>query len=173
MAYPPVKFVWRSIESRTFTPRGTKMTKDGFIRNTLHLQPPVFADPIIKASAYVDPAKREQWKPEPLDLFRETMEAYTPLIQKLQQRGGTVALIGSPLTGRRLVQSELCYPRSPYWDLMGGTLGVDASVHFKDLHETSKLPCLDGLHLNSHDASTFTGELLEELRNQGFFNESD
>lgn len=89
-------------------------------------------------------------------------------IDRIQARGGRVALVRFPTSGPYWRQDERVYPRVRYWDRYAGTTSA-VTVHFKDVPAMRGLELPDSSHVNHWDAPVFTESLLAELTARGLF----
>ena len=91
-----------------------------------------------------------------------------PLAFELTKKGGNVAFVHLPVSGRSLAFSERFYPKRRFWDHFSSTVKGRA-VHFREVASLSGYTCPDTSHLDEKDAVRFTQALLAELERRGLF----
>ena len=89
-------------------------------------------------------------------------------IDRIEARGGRVALVAFPMTGPTAAAEEVRYPKAAYWDRLGKFTDCPR-VHFRDAPALSRFDCPDDNHLDKRDAPAFTAALLDELDRRGTF----
>jgi hypothetical protein len=90
--------------------------------------------------------------------FRELNEA----IRRIRSRGGDVAFVRLPSSGKRLQLEENRFPRGEFWDHISGDI-LAPCIHFQDVPTLAGVECPDDSHLDSRDTTSFTAALIEEL----------
>jgi hypothetical protein len=110
----------------------------------------------------------ETTRPRPagnLDL-EKLFERFAAAVRAIEGRGGCVAFLFMPLTGRSAEEEELGFPRAGYWERVAA--GTNAlKIHFRDAPTLAGFTCPDGEHLDGVDAVRFTRELASLLIGAG------
>lgn len=89
-------------------------------------------------------------------------------IERIQSRGGRVALVRFPTADEHWELDEARYPRARYWDRWAAESQA-TMLHFRDVPAMVRLPLPDTSHFDRRDAPAFTRALLDELERRGLF----
>ncbi|MBL7793801.1 MAG: hypothetical protein JNK77_15845 [Saprospiraceae bacterium] len=89
-------------------------------------------------------------------------------VDKIRSRGGKVVFVRTPSSGPMEEGEHKVFPRDQYWDRM---LAVSNSpgIHYKDYPETAAYICPEWSHLSPADAIDYTGHLVKQLEEKGWF----
>ena len=105
--------------------------------------------------------------------LQEELKRIEEMVSKIQARGGRVIFVVLPTTGAVHAIEEQKYPREKYWDVMAAHTKAIA-IHCSDYPSLSNFNSPDGLHLDYHDAKTFTRNfaliIKDALKSNGFVN---
>jgi hypothetical protein len=105
-----------------------------------------------------DPPSPEEW----LQSARRAEDYVTAI----GQRGGRVAFIRFPTSGRHYKREQLALPREDFWDAFAAETAA-TSVYFEDYPALSGFTCPDLSHLDRRDAPVFTLALVQILEQEG------
>jgi hypothetical protein len=97
----------------------------------------------------------------PVELLEQLAEI-EPLVAQIRARGGRVAFVRFPSSGRIRRIDEKQYPKREYWDRFAARTAAP-TLHYLDVPSLAEFECPDGIHLDERDAPRFTGLLLDEL----------
>ncbi len=75
------------------------------------------------------------------------------MVRRIQSRGGRVVFVRFPTSGEHWQIDQLKYPKSEFWDLIGGST-VAQTIHFVDHPALRQFELPDTSHLDFSDAAT-------------------
>jgi hypothetical protein len=87
-------------------------------------------------------------------------------VTAIQQRGGRVAFIRFPTSGRHYQREQLALAREDFWDVFAAETEA-TSIYFEDYPELSDFTCPDLSHLDRREAPLFTLALIRILEEEG------
>ncbi|MBW2280732.1 MAG: hypothetical protein JRG82_08290 [Deltaproteobacteria bacterium] len=88
-------------------------------------------------------------------------------IERIQARGGRVAIVRFPTSGAHWEFDEKAYPREHYWDRFAARTSA-VTLHFRDSAALSSFRLPDGSHVDFRRAPAFTRALIDALESRGF-----
>lgn len=92
--------------------------------------------------------------------FAELVRRIEAATQKIQRRGGLVALVNFPLNGEVKELNERYFPRRDYWEKLAAASSA-LKIHYADYSQLAAIETLDGTHFSGRGATLFTDELLK------------
>ena len=104
--------------------------------------------------------------------LEKVLEDVRLYINKIRSRGGRVMFVRTPSSGPMWEAEEKKYPRNQYWERMLSYTGSEG-IHFKDDPVTAQMICPEWSHLAPQDVITYTKQLIQSLRDKGWFNTGD
>jgi hypothetical protein len=104
------------------------------------------------------PPTAEEWLEEALET--------TPMVERIQERGGRVVFARFPTSGKHRDLDEQYYPRREYWDQFAAKTPA-LTIHFDDVPTLSRFELPDTSHLDYRDTAAFTEALVDELTRRG------
>ncbi len=93
-------------------------------------------------------------------------------VDKIRNRGGKVLFVRTPCSGPMEEAEKKKYPRQSYWDQMLAFTNT-VGIYYEDDSRTGQFVCPEWSHLSPHDAVLYTHALVEQLRNQNWFTNTD
>ncbi len=93
------------------------------------------------------------------------MDYYSDIFQKHLDKGGKLAILRPPVSGKYLETEGKLFPREKYWDRL--VQSVDAfSFHYADHPATKNMDPPEWSHLDRHDSDVYTRTLIQLLQDQ-------
>lgn len=90
-------------------------------------------------------------------------------VDRIRNRGGKVIFVRTPSSGPFAEAEQKGYPRDQYWDRLLAVTNAPG-IHFRDYAETKNFTCPEWSHLSLEDAIRYTGHLIQQLGEKGWFN---
>lgn len=109
------------------------------------------------------------WKNRYVDSVDVIMSHYVGLVKEFKEKGGRVAFIRPPVTGKYLENEPVMFPRDKYWDRLLEESG-SPGYHFQDNEMTSKMNPPEWSHLNRKEADLYTKIIIDLLKQDGLIN---
>lgn len=107
---------------------------------------------------------RPVWKNKFTDSVDVILTHYIDLANKFRERGGKIAFIRPPVSGKYLEHEPEMYPREMYWDRLLRESGCKG-YHFQDHPDTRDMIPPEWSHLNRRDADIYTRTIIGLLQN--------
>lgn len=104
------------------------------------------------------PASEAEW--------RDIVRRLAGFVERIGSRGGKVAFVRFPMTGRFEALDREFFPRERYWDTLAASVGT-VVIHSEEMPGVRDLRCPDESHLDTAGAIAFTKWLGRELTNRG------
>lgn len=101
-------------------------------------------------------------QPAPPAEREDLLKRFDAAVRAIEGRGGRVAFVYMPLTGRREEEEEREFPRRDYWDRLASATNA-LKIRFRDVPSLAGFACPDEEHLGVDDAIRFTRALAEVL----------
>jgi len=105
----------------------------------------------------------KNWYADSLDVI---LNHYSSLVQEFTKKGGRIAFIQSPVTGKYLHYEPILFPRETYWNALLEKSQVKG-YHYEDYPEMKAMTPPEWSHLNRKDADQFTRLLVTLLKQDG------
>jgi hypothetical protein len=142
-----------------------KVSVTGADRQT-HLEPRILADSAYRQlvrDIWLDGSDSPDRPPSPsADSVTATIAELSRDVAKLRARGGDVAFVRFPSSGRVLERERRDFPRERYWDRLATE--VDAvAIHFEDHPSLRDYDTPEWSHLSRSEAERFTRALVPIL----------
>ena len=109
-----------------------------------------------------------RYPPATPEVWQEVVAQLAGYVREIHARGGKVAFVKFPLTGRLLDLEAELLPRGRYWDVLAAGLGTDV-IHYEEMPGIDSLQLPDDSHLDPEGAVAFTRWLAQQLEQRGFF----
>jgi len=93
-------------------------------------------------------------------------------IDKIRNRGGKVLFVRTPASGPMEFATIKTHPRNEYWEPMLAYTQTDG-IHYSDYPGTDHFICPEWSHLSPSDAIIYTRELVNILREKGWFSKGE
>lgn len=109
------------------------------------------------------------WKNNYEDSTEVILNYYASLVNEFKKRGGRVAFVQSPVTGKYLHYEPILFPREKYWNVLlqkANTIGY----HYEDYPEMKAMRPPEWSHLNRKEADLFTRKIVSLLIQDGLLN---
>jgi len=112
------------------------------------------------------PPGDEERKNRYADSIDVIMDHYVGLVKKFQDRGGQVAFLRPPVSGKYLESEPVTHPRQEYWDRLLEESGC-SGLHFMDHPDLAEMDPPEWSHLSKSQAKVFTESVVQFLVNEG------
>jgi hypothetical protein len=106
------------------------------------------------------------WKNRYADSVDVILSHYSSLVHEFKKKGGRVAFIQAPVTGKYLHYEPILFPRDKYWNALLAKSHVKG-YHYEDYPEMKKMNPPEWSHLNRKEADQFTRLLVDLLKQDG------
>ena len=93
-------------------------------------------------------------------------------INKIRRRGGKFILVRTASSGPFAMGEEKKYPKEKYWNQLV-TFTQSNGIHYRENPVTKDLTCPEWSHLAPKDAVTYTKQLLQSLKEKGWFSRDE
>jgi hypothetical protein len=109
------------------------------------------------------------WKNHYVDSTEVILNHYSTLVNEFKKKGGRLAFVQSPVTGKYLQYEPVLFPREQYWNALLENSEATGYT-YEDYPEMQAMIPPEWSHLNRKDADDFTRILIALLRKDGLLN---
>jgi len=106
------------------------------------------------------------WKNRFTDSVEVILNHYASLVKEFKEKGGRVAFIQPPVTGKYLHYEPILFPRDKYWDALLEKSEVKGYC-YEDYPEMKAMRPPEWSHLNRKEADQYTRKLVSLLQQDG------
>jgi hypothetical protein len=129
--------------------------------------------PIMETDTAIQNRQTKIWDGGWENSFKDSVDVilnhYASLANEFKKRGGRIAFLQSPVTGKYLEYEPKLFPRETYWDVLLQKAEAPGYI-YEDIPEMKTMRPPEWSHLNRKDADQFTKILVSLLKKDGLLN---